>query len=192
LDEEIAKAYQDAKQFYHVYSKALDVGLTDIEKLKNKIIEFLMSGNNMSTIDKINDIEMASIILTLHNNNMWDFNSVGNTNSRELVKKANYAATWVLSPDNKPLLNKSRAKVRYENYQARTEKAANNPEQHKPIALARGNDMKLELKSGKPFDQEFIEDARTSRTRRDHSKDGPSWSFLSYFIWHFSLGWSKT
>ena len=39
LEEEIAKAYQDSKQFYHVYSKALDVGLTDIEKLKNEVYE---------------------------------------------------------------------------------------------------------------------------------------------------------
>jgi hypothetical protein len=165
LDEEIAKAY-DA-----YYSKALDAGLTDIEKLKNKIIKFLMSGNNMSTIDKINDIEMASIILTLHNNNMWDFNSVGNTNSRELEKKANAAATWVLSPDNKPLLNKSRAKVRYENYKARIQEAANDPEKHKPIAIARGIYTKLD--SSKQYDQEFREDALTSRTRKDHLIDNP-------------------
>jgi hypothetical protein len=160
LDEEIAKAYQGAKQFYHVYSKALDVGLTDIEKLKNEIIKFLMSGNTMSTIDKINNSEMASIILTLQNNNMWDFNSVSNTNSRELEKKANDAATWVLSPENKPSLNKTRAKVRYENYKARTKKAANNPEKHEPIN--RGLDMKIQLASGKKYDQEFIDDAKTS------------------------------
>jgi len=161
LEKEIAKAYQDVKQFYHVYSKALDVGLTDIEKLKNEIIKFLMSGKTMSTIDKINNSEMASIILTLHNNKMWDFNSVGNTNRQELEEKANDAATWVLSPENKPLLNKSRAKVSYENYKVRIQEAANDPKKHKPIAIDRGTDMKIQLHTGK-YDQEFLEDALTS------------------------------